>query len=324
METQPTTNAQAFADYCHANQLAPKDAYALLSPDNNTSPFRGTATYDPLYIDFTKPLVGLNLIWLFADATKVTIEFSENNTPHYIVSETTIAEHFRYSHFYDGSEQSTFERLTLDREVTGWYVAKDVKPKGRKYFFEDGTYLIIEDFGFIGTMLEEYQVGFCEAGAMHQHLKGKSYWDMIDLLRDSYGAVDMNSEIRTKADKKAYYEFEYIFGDGSILMGSLSEDAENNDIVVSHKDRTDMDDSEPEDDNETADEYSEKTHSSATQAEVAFDAQGYVDGYGEDEQVIDTLSNLLHFCHLNDVDFEDALRISRGHFEEESDPSYTE
>jgi hypothetical protein len=43
--------------------------------------------------------------------------------------------------------------------------------------------------------------------------------------------------------------------------------------------------------------------------------------YPEDQHtnVIDLLADLLHWCELNRVDFEDTLRIARMHFEAERD-----
>lgn len=43
--------------------------------------------------------------------------------------------------------------------------------------------------------------------------------------------------------------------------------------------------------------------------------------YPEDERtnLIDLLADAMHWCNLNDEDFDDVLRIARLHFEAEKD-----
>lgn len=53
-------------------------------------------------------------------------------------------------------------------------------------------------------------------------------------------------------------------------------------------------------------------------AENAADVLDYVGGDDPETTLIDLLTNLLHFCDQTSVDFDNCLRISRGHFEAET------
>ncbi len=43
----------------------------------------------------------------------------------------------------------------------------------------------------------------------------------------------------------------------------------------------------------------------------------FTTGSEREDAVCDLLADLMHYCRLNDIDFEDELRRGRVHFEEE-------
>jgi len=45
--------------------------------------------------------------------------------------------------------------------------------------------------------------------------------------------------------------------------------------------------------------------------------QGFLDDVDAETNIVDLLADLMHYCRLNGIEFEDKLRIATNHFTEE-------